>query len=134
MKQLHWAALNYAVIFRKKYFFQYFLKSTNFSPSNYFFQLGNLRHAIPCSAPFLEILTLNIFGSVIINFGEVQNSERLQRGTYVALTRDQEGAVFLLFCTWPKLMIAEPKILSIVSTKKINCVRNQKLIWQKLRG
>jgi hypothetical protein len=29
----------------------------------------------------------------------VQNSERLQRGTYVALTRDQEGAVFLLFCT-----------------------------------
>ena len=31
------------------------------------------------------------------------------RGIYVALTRDQEGAAFLLFSTWPKLMSSEIK-------------------------
>ena len=42
------------------FFPQYFLKSIIFSPSNNFFQLGNMRHAIPCTAPFLEILTLKL--------------------------------------------------------------------------
>ena len=58
--------------FRKKYFFQYFLKSTNFPPSNNFFQLGSLRHAIPCSAPFLGVCTLNI--SSMAENGDYQES------------------------------------------------------------
>ena len=36
------------------------------------------------------------------------------RGTYVALTRDQEGAAFLLFSTWPKLMSSERKNLQLM--------------------
>ena len=42
------------------------------------------------------------------------------RRTYVALTRDQEGAAFLLFSTWPKLMSSETKNIQLMVAYNVN--------------
>ncbi len=44
----------------------YNVYTLNFPPSNNFFQLGNLRHAIQGSAPFLEILTLKMQCDILL--------------------------------------------------------------------
>ena len=64
------------------------------------------------------------------------------RGTYVALTRDQEGAAFLLFSTWPKLMSSERKnvqfmvayngILKKTWISSFPCIKQKIHVWHPI--